>query len=203
MIKFKALNGVIIPYRGRLSVSTINCSKTTKSELDTFRELFGFNKEDDISLCACAIISVRKTPILAIGTYSEDYTLLGGEEADSEEENIPLTKEYKEELAENTASSLEGEIDMLLSYVDSIVLPLIKAYCKAIDDNNEHIIDVRKSFVEECDIFSFFLPNYVYELKEEPSFVSDIVIERCKERYHKRINSTAIKKYTERFEKNA
>ena len=167
MISFKTLDGEIARFDGSMTVRLLE--DDLEKDADLFRKLFGGREEKEgLELYVAALVCAGDKPIWGVASYGEQYDYMM-----TPAPGTKLTKEEREEFWDDFNEFNAEELRSLEAYAKKIVIPAVMEYCQKLDNTQVHVIDIRKTFAQDCTNMGYFNPDIVDELQEGLVYTGD------------------------------
>ncbi len=147
MISIKTLDGGLVPFDGHLVMRSVYYDE----EPELFYKYFdSVEKETGLEMYVAVLVCTSGLPIWGAASYGEQFdTVMASDEE--------LTKEEETELLDAFCDSNAAELQNLELFVTKFILPDILSQCDVMDDEGEHVLDVRTVFPAVCKQMGFFL----------------------------------------------
>ncbi len=147
MISIKTLDGELVQFDGKLMMKSLDADE----EPELFYKYFeSIEKETGLELYVAVLVYASGKPIWGVASYGEQFSVV----MDTDEE---LTEKDESALLDAFCDSNATELQNLELFVTKFIIPDIVSLCDDLDDNEEHILDVRRMFPDICKAMGFFL----------------------------------------------
>ena len=153
MIYFKTLAGTTIRFKNSFNVQLLKSHQSPK----LFQRYYA-DKKDIVTVAT--VVRIRTAPIWSVASYGDIWESIAPENYNDlpTEDQLAILNEFND--------INETELKTLETYAQTAVIPILEAYCKTLDTNKDHIIDVRKTFAKDCQNLGFINMDMVDKLED-------------------------------------
>ena len=160
MISFKTLDDEVVKFNGAMTVRLLE--DDAEDDKDLFFKLFsGREKKENLELYVAALVCVGDKPIWGVASYGEQYDFMM-----TPAHGTTLTEEEQEEFLDDFNDFNAQELQNLEVYAKKVVIPTVMEHCEKLDNTQFHLLDIRKTFAQDCTYMGYYNPDIVDDLKD-------------------------------------